>query len=155
MEKPPLATPPPPGPVGSDEELKWRLALIEEHNKASAEPLHSRGVVFNSVLAVVRGLGDEHAVERCLQARVALELIRNSPPYDAILCDMMMPEMTGEQLYEAVLATDPEQARRIIFMTGGAFTEGTRQFLERVRNPQLTKPFKVEEVETLLASLLG
>jgi len=100
-------------------------------------------------------LEDAHQVERCLQARVALELIRNSPPYDAILCDMMMPEMTGEQLYEAVLATDPEQARRIIFMTGGAFTEGTRQFLERVRNPQLTKPFKVEEVETLLASLLG
>lgn len=67
MEKPPLATPPP-GPIGSDEELKWRLALIEEHNQRSAEPLHSRGVVFNSVLEVVRKLGDEHAVERCLQA---------------------------------------------------------------------------------------
>jgi len=67
MEKPPLATPPPPGPTGSDEELKWRLALIEEHNQRSPEPLHSRGVVFNSVLAVVRQLGDEHAVERCLQ----------------------------------------------------------------------------------------
>jgi uncharacterized protein (TIGR02265 family) len=67
MQNPPLATPPP-GPVGSDEELKWRLALIEEHNQRSAEPLHSRGVVFNSVLEVVRKLGDEHAVERCLQA---------------------------------------------------------------------------------------
>jgi CheY-like chemotaxis protein len=100
-------------------------------------------------------LEEAHQVERCLQARVALERIRNGPPYDAILCDMMMPEMTGEQLYEAVLATDPEQARRIIFMTGGAFTEGARQFLERVRNPQLTKPFKVEEVESLLASLVG
>jgi signal transduction histidine kinase/CheY-like chemotaxis protein len=100
-------------------------------------------------------LEHDHHVDRCLQTRAALELIRNGPPYDAILCDVMMPELTGEHLYEAVFARDPEQARRIIFMTGGAFTEGARHFLERVRNPQLTKPFKVEELEALLATLVG
>lgn len=67
MENQPLATQPPPGPTGSDAELQWRLAVIEEHNRRTGEVLHSRGVVFNSVLEVVRQLGDEHAVERCLQ----------------------------------------------------------------------------------------
>jgi uncharacterized protein (TIGR02265 family) len=68
MEEQPLANPPPPGLIGSDEELRWRLGLIEAHNQHSGDVLHSRGVVFNSVLEVVRQLGDEHAVERCLQA---------------------------------------------------------------------------------------
>jgi len=62
MDGKPLAIPPlpPPGPTGSDEELQWRLSLI-----GTDEDL--RGVVFNSILEVVRQLGDEHAVERCLQ----------------------------------------------------------------------------------------
>jgi uncharacterized protein (TIGR02265 family) len=66
MENQPLATPPPPGPTGSDEELQWRLAIIEAHNQRTGQVLHGRGVVFNSVLEVVRQLGDERAVERCL-----------------------------------------------------------------------------------------
>lgn len=45
---------------GSREELEWRLSLIDP-----AETL--RGVVFNSVLEVVRQLGDENAVARCLE----------------------------------------------------------------------------------------
>jgi uncharacterized protein (TIGR02265 family) len=67
MENQPLETPPPPGPTGSDEELQWRLARIEEHNQRTGEVLNSRGVVFNSVLEVVRQLGDEQAVEHCTQ----------------------------------------------------------------------------------------
>ncbi|WP_163996645.1 hybrid sensor histidine kinase/response regulator [Pyxidicoccus caerfyrddinensis] len=100
-------------------------------------------------------LEEEHNVTRTLQAREALELIHAGPLFDAILCDLMMPEMTGEQLFEAVLAAHPEQARRMIFMTGGAFTPGARHFLEHVKNPRLIKPFRVDELEATLALMVG
>ncbi|QSQ26019.1 response regulator [Pyxidicoccus parkwayensis] len=100
-------------------------------------------------------LEDAHEVTRCLKARDALELIRAGPLFDAILCDLMMPEMTGEQLFEAVSATQPEQARRMIFMTGGAFTAGGQDFLAHVKNPRLIKPFRVDELEAMLALIVG
>lgn len=100
-------------------------------------------------------LEDAHDVSRCLQAREALELIRGGPPFDVILCDLMMPEMTGEQLFAELAATHPEQARRMIFMTGGAFTEGAQRFLDQVKNRRLTKPFWVDELEAALAPLLS
>jgi uncharacterized protein (TIGR02265 family) len=59
MEGPSLTSPP--QPVGSQEELQWRLSLVDP--SASV-----RGVVFNSVLETVRQLGEERAVEQCLRA---------------------------------------------------------------------------------------
>ena len=100
-------------------------------------------------------LEDTHKVTRCLQARDALERIRVDPPFDVILCDVMMPEMNGEQLFKAVSDIAPDQARRMIFMTGGAFTEEAQHFLENVKNARLTKPFWVDELEAALAVLLG
>jgi CheY-like chemotaxis protein len=66
----------------------------------------------------------------------------------------MMAEMTGGQFHEELSRLLPEQAERIIFMTGGAFTPDTRAFLARVSNPRLLKPFRQEELERLLAVLI-
>ncbi|MCP3135939.1 hybrid sensor histidine kinase/response regulator [Pyxidicoccus xibeiensis] len=109
--------------------------------------------MFLSTLAMM--LEDDHDVEECGYPRVAVDRIRNGPPLDVIICDLMMPELTGQQLYEAVEAEAPDMARRIIFMTGGVFTMETRSFLERVKNPRLLKPFKPEELEVLLQGLLA
>ncbi|HZH14252.1 MAG TPA: ATP-binding protein [Archangium sp.] len=108
-------------------------------------------------LALTLGLllEDAHEVTRCLKAQTALEFIQAGPPFDVILCDLMMPEMTGEQLFEAVSAAAPEQARRMIFMTGGAFTERAQRFLEQVKNLRLIKPFRVDALEAALAQLMG
>ncbi|MFP2907975.1 ATP-binding protein [Pyxidicoccus sp. 3LFB2] len=100
-------------------------------------------------------LEEAHDVTRYLKAREALACILEGPPFDVILCDLMMPEMTGEQLFEAVSAAAPEQALRMVFMTGGAFTEGAQRFLEQVKNPRLIKPFRVDELEVALARLIG
>jgi DNA-binding response OmpR family regulator len=52
----------------------------------------------------------------------------------------MMPEMTGMELYRALLAKAPELRERIIFMTGGAFTPGASEFLQELKEPYLEKP---------------
>jgi PAS domain S-box-containing protein len=98
---------------------------------------------------------EAHDVTCCTKPREALELIHAGPLFDAILCDLMMPEMTGGDLYKAVLAAHPEQARRMIFMTGGAYTEDTQAFLAHVKNPKLFKPFRVDELQMALALMVG
>jgi signal transduction histidine kinase/CheY-like chemotaxis protein len=98
---------------------------------------------------------EDHEVEQTSSARDALERIRKGSSYDVILCDLMMPELTGMQFHEAVDGLSPQQAQRILFMTGGAFTPAARDFLTRVTNPRITKPFQLEELERLLAPMLG
>lgn len=52
-------------------------------------------------------------------------------------------------------AARPEQSARIVFTTGGAFTEAARSFLERVPNTRLAKPFTKRELETAVASVVA
>jgi CheY-like chemotaxis protein len=99
-------------------------------------------------------LQPEHDVTLAGTAHEALEKLRDGARYDAILCDLMMAEMTGGQFHEALSRLIPEQAERIIFMTGGAFTADTQALLARVSNPRLLKPFTEEALHALLAPLL-
>jgi DNA-binding TFAR19-related protein (PDSD5 family) len=43
----------------------------------------------------------------------------------------------------------------MVFMTGGAFTPRAREFLARVPNRRLEKPFRPEALEALVAELLA
>ncbi len=99
-------------------------------------------------------LEPEHDVTLARDAREALEQLRNGGRYDAILCDLMMAEMTGSQFHEELSRILPEQAGRIIFMTGGAFTPETRTFLERATNLRLLKPFTKEELDRFLVLVI-
>ena len=56
-------------------------------------------------------------------------------------------------LYAATAGVAPERAERIAFMTGGAFTSRSREFLEQVRNPLVEKPFDVRGLRVLVHTL--
>jgi CheY-like chemotaxis protein/anti-sigma regulatory factor (Ser/Thr protein kinase) len=109
-------------------------------------------------------IDDEEAVARSLQrhlarhyqvtvltrAREALERITSGQRFDAILCDVMMPEMSGPQLYGELERQVPEQAQRMTFMTGGAFSDDARKFLGLARTPLLEKPLDLERLWRVL-----
>jgi signal transduction histidine kinase len=99
-------------------------------------------------------LSPVHEVTFLRSARKALAELKAGARYDAILCDLMMADMTGSQLYEELSQLLPEQARRMIFMTGGAFTPTSIDFVARMSGSILTKPFKLDELELLLTPLL-
>ena len=80
----------------------------------------------------------------------ALQRILENEPYEAILCDLSMPGMDGMELHQALQRVAPEAARRVIFVTGGAFTEETQQFLASIENPQTSKPYDLREIRELL-----
>ena len=96
------------------------------------------------------GLGDRFEMVVCTRGEEALERLLSDPPYDLILCDLMMPEMSGMELFERVTAQRPELATRFVFMTGGAFTARARAFLHEHRARRLEKPFTLEAVERLI-----
>ncbi len=103
--------------------------------------------------AVARLLRGGEGVRALSQSRAALELIRGGARFDAVLCDVMMPEMTGVQLHAAVAAVAPEQARRFAFMTGGVFSLESRRLLADTGRPVLEKPFDREQLLACLRAV--
>lgn len=100
--------------------------------------------------AIRRTLSSEHDVLPLTSAREALERVQAGERFDVVLCDLMMPVMSGMELYEEVQRTVPEQAKRFIFLTGGAFTPKGQAFLDQVSNPRLDKPFDNHSLKVLV-----
>jgi response regulator RpfG family c-di-GMP phosphodiesterase len=67
----------------------------------------------------------------------------------------MMPEMSGMELHASIDRVAPEQARRMIVLTGGAFTEAARTFLDEVALPRCEKPFDFAILRGMLRELVG
>ncbi len=103
--------------------------------------------------ALRRLLAREHDVFIAESGREGLERIRRGERYDAVICDLMMPDMNGVALHGAVAALDAAQASRIVFMSGGAFTLETCAFLDRVPNPRVGKPFDPTELAAALRAV--
>jgi signal transduction histidine kinase len=89
-----------------------------------------------------RILGRDHEVIVATSAIEALQLINGGRRFDIILSDLMMPEMTGMDLHGELLRSSPDQAGKMIFMTGGTFTEAAKSFLDSVSNQTMEKPFR-------------
>jgi CheY-like chemotaxis protein len=105
--------------------------------------------------ALARMLTPEHEVVTFTNARQALEQLRAGEQFALILCDLMMPEMTGMELHATLADEAPELAERMVFLTGGAFTEAGRAFLATTHLPWLEKPFEPDELRARLRMLLG
>ncbi len=130
----PVETRPEPEPVPAPG--RARLLVVDD------EPYVTR--------ALQRSLSPEHEVVTVNGARAALKLLDQGSRYDLILCDVMMPGMTGMDLYMELCRTAPDQAQRIVFMTGGAFTPRALSFLQEVPNPKLSKPLDLRQLRTLV-----
>jgi CheY-like chemotaxis protein len=104
---------------------------------------------------IQRLLSPPHEVIAVTQAREALSLIGAGARFDVILCDLVMPEMTGMDLYGQLLASHPDQAKRTVFMTAGAFTQGARAFVEKERGFRVvTKPLDLHELNAIIRDVV-
>jgi signal transduction histidine kinase len=105
-------------------------------------------------IVIKRILGADHDVTAVTSAKEALLKLDGGERFDLILCDLMMPEMSGMDLHRRLLQTAPDQAAKITFMTGGAFTENTQAFLAQRNNESIEKPFKATQLRELVHRLL-
>lgn len=86
----------------------------------------------------------------------ALSRIEAGERFDVILCDVMMPELTGMDVHREISRHDPTLASRLVFMTGGTFTETAQAYFGSLPNVRVEKPFGkvalVEAIDQVLAA---
>ncbi|HTP50203.1 MAG TPA: response regulator [Anaeromyxobacteraceae bacterium] len=104
--------------------------------------------------AMERLLAQRYRVAVVASAAKALDLLASDPDFDGIICDLMMPQMSGMDLYDALRTSRPKLARRMVFMTGGAYTDEAHEFLAQLPQRRLDKPFRPEELERVLEASL-
>jgi CheY-like chemotaxis protein len=105
-------------------------------------------------MAVQRALSLQHEVRSFDRAEAAFECVSQGERFDVILCDLMMPDMSGMELHAWVSRIAPDQAARMVFLTGGIFTTGARAFLAAVPNTHIEKPFDTHRLRLVVNGCL-
>jgi PAS domain S-box-containing protein len=122
----------------------------------SSESPRSRVLVVDDEVAIAHTLRDllapMHEVVCTATAADALGRIAREE-FDTIFCDLMMPGVDGIELYRRLKAAQPGVEDRIVFMTGGAFTERAADFLSHVPNRRLEKPFDFALAEEIVREM--
>jgi PAS domain S-box-containing protein len=124
----PEGVPPAAAPDAAAAPRKGRLRVLVVDD----EPLVAR--------SLQRILSREQDVEVAERGRVALDRIAGGERFDLVLCDLMMPDVSGMAFYDEIGILDPGLRERVVFVTGGAFTDAAADFLARVANLRLEKP---------------
>jgi len=148
---------------GSTFRVTLPAAVMEAPGELSSAPAPAAAALGGKLLvvddepmilgALRRALSSEYNVTCVGDGRKALERLRAGERYELILCDLMMPEITGMDLFAEIEKLDPEQAARMVFVSGGAFTPRAREFLERIPNARVEKPIDLQNLRLLLRNL--
>jgi PAS domain S-box-containing protein len=104
--------------------------------------------------AVKRLLARHHDVSAVHSVSAALATFAAGQRFDVVLCDVMMPQLTGIDLYLSLTRIDPDQARRVVFLTGSPVTPTTNSILTCLPNPILKKPLDAASLAATIQTLL-
>ncbi|MCC6752103.1 MAG: response regulator [Deltaproteobacteria bacterium] len=137
----------------------WRAPHEAEPEKTRAQPtIRGRILVVDDEAgvraAIVRILQGEHEVLTASCGQEAQALLRRDRGFDLVYCDLMMPAMSGMELHAWLAAEDAALARHVVFVTGGAFTPGASEYLAKVGNLRVDKPFDRVDFVKLTRSLV-
>jgi PAS domain S-box-containing protein len=109
----------------------------------------------NLGVALKRALVDEHDVVVTTSALEALARVAAGESFDLLLCDLMMPGMSGMDFHRELERSAPGLAKRVVFLAGGALTARSRDFLASVPNIRLDKPIELEALRNAIQEILG
>ena len=124
-------------PVATKAKRRGRVLVIDDEDSL--------------VQAIKRYMSQDHEVVGTTSARQAIDMLAKGERYDAIVCDLMMPQVTGMEVYAAVMKIDPVLAETMIFVTGGAFTESARHFLDSLApGRHIEKPFDLKALRAMV-----
>jgi signal transduction histidine kinase/CheY-like chemotaxis protein len=151
--------------VGRGSTFRVTLPIMEaEGSTEAAGPTSNEAVRGGRVLVIDDEPALGRAVRRCLMAdhqvvvvtsaREAHTRLTAGERFDVIICDLIMPGMSGMELHAELERTDPVMAARMLFITGGAALPEAQEFLARVPNPRVDKPFESKNLAAIVARLL-
>ncbi len=105
--------------------------------------------------ALALTLSDECDVALETSGRAVLERLTSGDRFDLVLCDLLMPGMTGMDLYTEISRRWPDVAARVVFMTGGASTPDARAFVADFASRCVEKPIGARQLHELVRARAG
>ena len=148
--------------VGRGSTFRIKLRLMDEASLADSQPrlevaplaVRARILVIDDEPAVARSLarilGKQHEVEVVHSGEEAIRR-PDLQSFDLVLCDLMMPTFSGIDVYEAVQRRWPGLERKLVFMSGGVFTDRGKQFVGSIPNECLSKPLDLRQLQQIIA----
>ena len=127
-------------PVGERREVRGRVLVIDD------EPM------IGQVIANL--LSPRHDVVAVRNAWEAFGRLDQGERFDLVLCDLLMPDIGGPEVHDAVVSRWPSLIPNLVIMTGGAVNAEATAFLARTRCAILYKPFVAQELEDLIEARL-
>lgn len=150
---------------GSGTRITLRLPAIL-HSRRTAEDIRPPAPIPDDLRVLI--VDDEpqiaRALQRLLPARTALHTsghadearaMLSQDTFDLILCDLMMPDVSGAQLHDTLATEDPAHAARMIFVTGGALTSAASAFLKREAYRVIFKPVQPDALAHAIHAMLA
>jgi CheY-like chemotaxis protein len=101
-----------------------------------------------------RLLSRDHDLVMASSGEEACDILEGDRKFDLILCDLMMPKMSGMDLHAWLAQRDGRLASQVVFVTGGAFTPRASEYLNSVDNLRVEKPFDGTNFRKLVAELI-
>ncbi len=104
------------------------------------------------IVGVVSRIMHDHEVVEYTDACAAIAHLTGAgdPHYDVIMCDVLMPDCSGMDVYRSLCEKRPGLASRVVFSTGASVMPRIDSFLESVPNRRIDKPFKIDHLRSVL-----
>jgi signal transduction histidine kinase/CheY-like chemotaxis protein len=118
---------------------RWRVLVVDDDPRVTT--------------SLARVLGHVAQVEVASGGRAALAAIEGGWTPDVIVCDLMMPDLSGMAVAEWLEARDAALRRRTLFLTGGTTSADAAAFAERPDVRVLYKPVTAEELRRAVAEV--
>jgi CheY-like chemotaxis protein len=140
--------------------MKISMVNVNSNDSAFSEMLTNKKILLvdddpTSLVIFKRIIGDTQNIVTAQSGRSAIELLKTSTDeYDLIISDLYMPDVDGSDLYRYVSRNHPGLEKRIIFMSGGEYTDAINDFITHIQNDCLKKPFTSDELLNAITNMV-
>jgi CheY-like chemotaxis protein len=110
-----------------------------------------------TVLSSYRRLlqNEEVSVEFALSGAQALRRLLSDNPPDCVLCDMLLPDISGIEVYQRAVAAEPSYRQRFAVATGASTMPKVATFLSTFTGPILHKPVQPAQLTSAVRACLS
>jgi CheY-like chemotaxis protein len=127
-------------------------APVNTYGNAGRYSLQGPGAFTFDFALMRRILQRDHDVVATTRPAEAVARLAGGERFDVILCDLMMPDLSGVEVHRRVSRDAPEMAGRMVFITAGAFSEPAHAFLRDGGVDWVEKPIDPDDLRALVAA---
>jgi PAS domain S-box-containing protein len=128
---------------------------IKKDNGKKVQSTENKGRVIvvddeEAIIKSMRRVLRKHEVIVTNGGKSAMDILLRDQEFDVVVCDLMMPDLSGMDLYKRVSRFSPALASRFIFLTGGAVGDKFKDFLSSIQNPTYEKPLDIKTIQQII-----